>query len=160
MNCGIMPCAVSGDRLTEVEHLRGEVDLPLQGSLIQPNLTVSNAVAPIKRTRSGVLASRVDLPTAKLAQMKSLEASDPPAAEPVPGEKLSESANLFTEYSNVRPSHTSGPGSRSSAHGPLEEAVDYSMGPVIRRELACQQLDIRQRNPCLLVFSLGAFHTL
>jgi len=132
----------------------GEVDSPPR---IQPNLTVLNSGSPLKRTLSGVLASGVQLLTTELAQMKSLlltlqpragkiETSDPPpVSEPVPDEDvISVSANLFTEYSNERPSHASGPGSRSSAHGLSMEEVDYSRGSVICRALACQQLDIRQ----------------
>jgi len=72
-------------RLAQVEHLRGEFDLPIQGCRIQHNLPLSIPGALLKRTRSGVLASRVDLLTAELAQRNqgadSLSSHKPPSGE-------------------------------------------------------------------------------
>lgn len=57
---------------------------------------------------------------------------------------MAASATQFDEYDGESPSHASGPGSCTSAHGPSEEADDGSMGTVIRMALAHQQLDAQQ----------------
>ncbi|XP_068583377.1 LOW QUALITY PROTEIN: uncharacterized protein [Cebidichthys violaceus] len=167
MNCGIMPRVVRAARLTEVEHLMDEDDLPLSGQLnpAQPTHSKRRATeaagAPSKRAKPSRLSSRVDLLTAELAQMKSLlltlhpsaggsEAPDLSTAELGPEEdviSLAASANLFTEYSEGRPSHASGPGSRSSAQSSSEGAVDSTMGSIIRMALARLQLDTQQPEP-------------
>ena len=102
----------------------------------------------------------MDLLTTELAQMKSLllalhsgartehaAAPNPPMAELVPDDdvvSMAASATHFNEYNEEGPSHASGPGSCTSAHGSSEGADYGSMGAVSRMALARQQLDVRQ----------------